>query len=225
MSILSSTQSGHNKIIEDYKKLGLNPKLIKFNGDGSIDYQGNVIFDATMIKDHKIPVKFRRVSGGFICVGCSLKSLENAPEYVGDIFDCSYNRLTSLKGGPSVVKGQYRARYNHLKTVAGFPKELGNNTNVYIDNNSLISLQGLPKVIKGSLYCGSNRLKSLKGCPERIDLRFDCSWNQLSTFEKECMPKSMEELIIFGNHLSDKDKKCICDYCFECGMLINNVYV
>jgi len=84
------------------------PGVIK-NDDGSYDVEGSV--NLTDLDLTKIPIKFR---------------------YVGEHFDCGYNKLTSLEDAP---------------------KEVG--WDFYCSGNDLTTLKGIGEV-KGEIYCGGN---------------------------------------------------------------------
>lgn len=122
------------------------------NEDESVDVNGNVRLLG--IRNGKIPLKFRNVSGDFNCSNNNLTSLEGSPQSVGEDFDCSQNILLSLKGGPESVKGDY---------LCGV--------------NSLSSLEGSPKIIGCAFWCHHNYLKSFKGAPEVIGREFQCFEN------------------------------------------------
>lgn len=73
------------------------------NDDGTIDVNGDVEFDDDDDVLDRIPLRFNRVSGSFICYNNKLTSLEGCPKYVGSNFDCGYNELTTLKFCPTYV--------------------------------------------------------------------------------------------------------------------------
>ena len=105
--------------------------------DGSVSINGDVRF---MDKDinasnlvgktlNKIPFKFRKVTGDFICYNCELISLEGAPREVGGDFGCSYNKFTTLKGAPEKVGGDFYC-FNNIKkyqltSLEGAPEFIG----------------------------------------------------------------------------------------------------
>jgi hypothetical protein len=81
--------------------------------EGKIDVKGWVsIPDGKLTK---LPVKFRRVDGGFNCSRNKLTSLEGCPDWVGRSFNCSENNLTSLEGCPDYVGTGFYCNYNNLK--------------------------------------------------------------------------------------------------------------
>jgi hypothetical protein len=68
------------------------------NPDDTIDVNGDVDLCNRLGDMKKLPVKFRKVSGYFICSSNKLTTLEGCPNYVGGGFSCSNNKLTTLKG-------------------------------------------------------------------------------------------------------------------------------
>jgi hypothetical protein len=92
------------------------------NDDGSIDVGGNVnLFDRELTK---LPLKFRNVSGDFLCHNNKLTSLEGCPLSVGGDFLCSRNKLTSLEGSPSSVGGYFWCFDNKLTSLEGSPSSV-----------------------------------------------------------------------------------------------------
>lgn len=90
----------------------------------------------------------------FSCEFCQeLKSLEGAPQYIGNGFSCSScKKLTSLKGLPSVINGDLDCTHCHsLKSLEGAPKKI-NGTFDVIDCKKLKNLNYLPK-ITDNFYC------------------------------------------------------------------------
>jgi len=67
------------------------------NEDGTVDVDGNVILYASYYVDKltKLPLKFGKVSGDFLCTHQELKTLEGCPKWVGGDFTCSFNKLTT----------------------------------------------------------------------------------------------------------------------------------
>jgi hypothetical protein len=76
------------------------------NGDGTVDVHNNVNIRNRNL--WKIPLKFRKVDGDFICYYNQLTSLEGAPTEVGGSFYCTNNQLTNLEGAPSEVGGEFQ---------------------------------------------------------------------------------------------------------------------
>jgi hypothetical protein len=68
------------------------------NSDDTIDVDGDVILFNKLDNMEKLPVKFGKVSGHFICDRNKLTTLEGCPNYVGGFFNCGGNKLTTLKG-------------------------------------------------------------------------------------------------------------------------------
>lgn len=177
-------------IVEKYRiKMDYGSFVIR--DDGLIDVNGNVKICNTNLQ--RLPLKFGKVYGDFLCNSNKLKTLKGCPEFVGGDFNCSNNNLKSLKDGPAEVIGDYSCQENDLINLEGCPNEIKGNFNAflnqlitlnggpekilkscYLHHNNLTSLKG-PKYIGGSFYVSSNALIDLKGCPEFIGdiLSFD----------------------------------------------------
>lgn len=108
------------------------------------DYNGSLEFKREDLVNGKIPVKFTKVNGNFVCKNIGLKTLENCPEIVGGEFDCSNNELTNLVGGPNEVGWNYRCSNNKLESIKGVAYSIGaaNNGSLFnCSNNPLQSLE------------------------------------------------------------------------------------
>ena len=126
------------------------------NEDGSIDVDGNVDLYDKKLK--VLPLKFRNVSGNFLC-GCNyLTSLEGTPKSVGRNFSCAVNQLTSLVGCPQSVGGDFICNYNRLTTLDGGPKRVGKCFSCR--DNKLKSIDYLPKYYK-ELFIGNNPITKI----------------------------------------------------------------
>ena len=112
------------------------------NKDGLVDVYGDVDLGEWSNKLEKLPIRFGRVTGHFICSRNSLKSLDGAPNFVGGDFNCSYNELNDLVGGPEHVDGLYKATYNEIVNFNGFPKYCGL---FYVSSNPVYELYKLFK--------------------------------------------------------------------------------
>jgi len=96
-----------------------------------------------------VPVKFRKVAGGFSWTKTLITSCHNMPdEMVGDgMYIITENQITDFRGGPPQVNGL-----------------------VVVSDNPASSLEGLPRVIRGNLVCDNMpNLKNLKGISDYID--------------------------------------------------------
>jgi hypothetical protein len=80
-------------------------KNYTINSDGTIDEGYGVYLTVKLGDIEKLPVKFRKVSGSFMCGGNELSTLEGCPNYVGGDFNCRMNNLTTLEGCPKYVGG------------------------------------------------------------------------------------------------------------------------
>lgn len=124
--------------------LGLDMSLFQKDSTGKIMepfiYNGNIILsdkkDETGNQLTKIPIKFEKVLGNFICKNMGLTSLNNAPTTVTGDFDCSNNSLKNLFGGPEYVYGTYYAMNNVIESLKGIYTV----KNLNISNNKLTNL-------------------------------------------------------------------------------------
>ena len=94
------------------------------NPDGSIDVNGDVRLIYMGLD--KLPLRFNRVSGNFICARNRLTSLEGSPKYVGGFFDCTNNQLDNLEGSPKEVGSDFYCQYNNIKSFEYFPSFIRN---------------------------------------------------------------------------------------------------
>lgn len=110
--------------------------------DGTVDVTGDMNIYAQF---PRLPIKFGRVTGRFLCSG---------------------NNLTTMVGFPDYVGGNLMVENNFISNMEGFPKYVGNS--VSFSRNKLTSLEGLPDTINGNLELSFNKLESLKGCPRIV---------------------------------------------------------
>ena len=85
----------------------------KLNDDGSYDVDGDVCLNSQGIT--KLPYKFGRVIGHFICDRNKLTTLEGSPKIVGGGFYCYHSKLISLDIAPIEVGGDFYCDYNSTK--------------------------------------------------------------------------------------------------------------
>lgn len=131
------------------RKLGFyNIKNYQINDDGSVDVDGDVRIIGTNLD--KLPIKFGRVTGNFLCFNLGLKTLEGSPYYVGNSFDCSSNKLVNLKYSPGEVVHHFDCSNNDLKSLEGLSPEIGGN--LYCPFNNLKELDSVSN-IEGYIYC------------------------------------------------------------------------
>jgi len=194
-----------------------NIKNYIINEDDSIDVDGNVDLYNKELK--LLPLKFRKVSGNFLCGFNKLTSLEGAPQRVGGDFygynnqltslvgcpqniggnfHCSDNQLTSLEGAPQSINGYFDCNDNQLTSLVGCPQSIGGN--FYCSFNKLTSLDGGPQSVGGDFYCIGNQLTSLEGAPKRVYGDFFCRNNNLKNIDY--LPKIYKKLGINGNPIS-----------------------
>lgn len=170
---------------------------IKFNKDFTVDVDGDV--DLRTMGLSEIPLQFGKVTGSFRCDHNNLTSLDGAPEYVGESFVCSnnklinldycpksvgsffcdHNNLTSLKGCPREVRGRFDCSYNNIKNLTDIPKRIVNSFDC--SHNNLTSLIGGPEYVGFCFNCTHNNLTTLEGVPKEVGGNFDCKNNQLTT--------------------------------------------
>ena len=137
--------------IQEFINKQREPESIYITDGNVINSKSNITIRDTDLVDGKLPFKFGRVDGDFICMKCtSLTSLKGAPQEVGRNFICSEcTSLTSLEGAPQKVGGDfYCSNCTSLTSLKGAPQEVGRN--FYCRNcPSLTSLEGAPKKIGG----------------------------------------------------------------------------
>ena len=144
-------------------------------------YNGSLKFRAEDLKDGKIPVKFYRTTGNFICKNIGLKSLENCPQTIGGEFDCSNNELRDLIGGPNEVGTNYRCTNNKLESIKGVAYSIGSSyegSTFNCSNNPLKSLEtGRTQevVIFGNMVCTDTTLSTFANTALEITNVFDAS--------------------------------------------------
>ena len=110
------------------------------NLDGSIDVYSSVKLSHMNLIN--IPLKFRKVSGNFLCNNNKLTSLEGSPIECGDFYCCN-NKLISLEGGPLKVNGNFDCTNNKLISLEGAPKYFGHfehRKNNFISKRALWSI-------------------------------------------------------------------------------------
>lgn len=118
------------------------------NDDYTIDVDSSV--DISYKNLYKIPIKFRRVSGYFWCVGNFLENLENSPIFVGGNFMCQkqYNgSLKSLKGAPKTVVGRFDCQSNTNLKSFEFISNIESGT-IELQNTGIYSFDFLQDNIK-----------------------------------------------------------------------------
>jgi hypothetical protein len=135
------------------------------NKDGLVDVEGDCYLNDRSLK--KLPVKFGRVTGDFICERNELTTLEGAPHYIGGGFFCARNKLKDLKGGPKNVMGRYVCAKNELTSLEGAPETI--HLDFICHFNKLTNLKGSPRFVEGNFYCQGNKLTSLQFGPVEIN--------------------------------------------------------
>lgn len=193
-------KSKETNLKEELALLGI--RNYKINPDFSIDVDDQVILAHKELT--KIPVKFRHVSGSFMCQHNKLKSLENAPESVGKDFICSHNKLKSLKFGPKAVLGDYNCGSNKIESFKDGPDFIKGH--FIVVNNNLKDLKHFPKEVQGPVYLGQNPVKTLDTltdckAPKAIHIGSDA---QLKSIMDGRFPKEELEIIIKNNTIKEQ---------------------
>lgn len=114
----------------------------------------------------EIPIKFRNVSGDFICSGSDLSTLKGCPDRVGGSFYCNNNKITSLKGCPSIIGYDFYCYGNNIESLEGCPNKILRNFSC--SNNELTSLEGGPISVGGVFNCSNNNITNFEGFPIHI---------------------------------------------------------
>lgn len=136
---------------------------ILIHPSGVVDVDGHVRLSSLW---DKLPVKFGKVTGTFICSGGKLTTLEGCPTHVGDVFDCSSNMLTSLAHAPTHVGRHFRCSDNQITSLAHAPKRVEGYFNC--GKNQLTNLTHAPEWVQENFTCYSNPLDSLTGMPDHV---------------------------------------------------------
>ena len=109
------------KWLQDY-----NVKDFTIDRDLNVDVYGDVNIKSRGLIE--IPIRFRFVSGSFVCGFNKLTSLIGCPVDVGGNFICKENLLVSLDGCPVSVGGDFKCIRNELTNLNGCPISVGGNS-------------------------------------------------------------------------------------------------
>jgi hypothetical protein len=181
----SDSSDGVESISDICKKYNI--KNYTINEDGSVDVDGNVFFlPGKYIRLTKLPLKFGKVTGDFVCSENELASLEGCPEWVGGTFDCSRNQLTSLEGCSKSVGGRFYCEQNQLTSLVGGPQVVLGAYCAY--DNQINSFEGFPDDFEGLVYFDNNPVQEVLNqfpefprdlCTKAIHLinDYDAIWN------------------------------------------------
>jgi hypothetical protein len=151
---------------------------------GTVDVDGHV---EVIPKRTKLPVKFGKVSGGFLAQEVGLTSLEGFPHTVGGVCYVYRNNLRSLKGAPNKVGRSFSCH-----------------------NNLLTDLKGAPQIVGSDFRCHTNPLNSLEGAPnsltgEGMPAEFDVTYSsylpllrllQYTSFHIGAVPATVEQILL-----------------------------
>lgn len=127
------------------------------NDDLSVD-----VNDVVVLAHHdltEIPVKFNRVTKSFLCQHNKLKTLKNAPQYVGGDFNCSSNQIKELTHSPKIVKGHFSCSKNKIENFKGIADEIGGRLDA--TSNKINTLDNFPKKVKMSVFLADNIVQTL----------------------------------------------------------------
>jgi len=143
------------------------------NKDGTVDFFGDVLYDAAIFEDlyknekfphfaNTLPLKFGTVDGQFNISRLRLKTLEGCPTDITGMFNASYNIFSDLKGGPKRVGGDYYASYNpELKSLEGLAEIVVKTLNFTATSISEDDLKYLPEKIDSLRIGQCPNIKSL----------------------------------------------------------------
>lgn len=177
--------------------------------DGLIDVKGSVKVSGNKL--YKLPLRFGRVSGDFICNSSCLKTLRGTPSHIGGNFNINDNELTSLEYGPKHVGGSYFCQENDLITLFGAPDKIMGRFSCVL--NKLQSLRHGPKWVGKSYYAHHNELITLEGSPAYVGGTFQVAANFLNDLS-EC-PDYIAGGFYFDNWIPSLymgQKNCIVEY-------------
>lgn len=188
------------KMVEE-KAIISNNNQVLFNTDGSVDWNDDVQITDKALENGKLPVKFNKIKGNFICSNIKLSTLENSPKIVEGVFNCSGNQLTSLKDSPEDVFIFDCSNNSTLTSLEGIPKIIRASSEekksvnpesieviLNISNCALTNLDALSSLTLfglGGMNCSNNKLVEFysPGVTPTITqvTNFDCSGNKLTT--------------------------------------------
>lgn len=144
-----------SKIANKLDLLNINNYTI--NNDLSVDVNDVVVLAHMNLTE--IPVKFNRITKSFLCQHNKLKTLKNAPEYVGGDFNCSSNQIKELTHSPRIVKGHFSCSKNKIENLKGISNEIGGRLDA--TSNKINTLEYFPKRAKMSVFLADNIVDSL----------------------------------------------------------------
>ena len=150
--------------------------------DGVYNTPDSVYIYNDILLDGKLPLKFGKIGGSFVCRRCSdLKSLQNAPKYVEKSLDLLYcTSLTSLIGCPQYVGDYFVFDHNNLVTsLQGAPKYVGKDFRC--DNISkLNNVDDLPKTVGGKVI-----FENCRSLPKELKLKIFLTQNPSLTLNQQ----------------------------------------
>jgi hypothetical protein len=160
----------------------------------------------------EMPIRFRKVNGGFYCSQNQLTKLEGAPSTVGRSFNCSDNNIISLKGAPLEVGGSFYCSNNYLTSLQYAPSAVG--VDFFCSYNKLLSITCL-SVIKGDIFNSYiNPLKITGGVRETVkQMTHEQQMAELNFFDENDLnaSKMLQEILYdlninYGTHRKEMRK-------------------
>jgi len=107
----------------------------------------------------KLPLRFGKVEGNFICKELGLTTLEGCPEIVEGDFNCDRNLLTDLKGCPKEVGGNFNCERNNITSLVDCPKKVG--FSFFASSNRIRNFDGFDCDFDHEFYIHSNPVGSI----------------------------------------------------------------
>lgn len=116
-------------------------KNYTINDDLTVDVIGDVDLNDKIIDFgfKKIPIKFKNVTGHFMCTGNDLESLEGLSEgFTATYFHCNYNKLDSLISLPKNFKVEhFFCTKNELTSLEGLQKSTNSGVISFVYNRTV----------------------------------------------------------------------------------------
>lgn len=105
------------------------PELVTVHPDGTVDYNGNLVFRHFNRRETKLRIQLGNIFGNFIINESSFTTLEGFPKYVRDDFACQGTDITNLVGAPEIIGGScHFSNSSNLTSLEGIPKSVGGRT-------------------------------------------------------------------------------------------------
>ena len=144
-----------SNIEQSCKEFGI--KNYTLNDSGRMDVNDHVNLSEKNLS--KLPFKFGRVSGDFVCSYNKLVSLSGSPQWVGGSFCCDHNELVSLDTCPEYVGQDFICEHNKLGNLTNCPHHVGGN--FVCNDNDIKDIFGLSRIIMGNVSINNNPVYEL----------------------------------------------------------------